>query len=93
MTFTSRVSQNYRARYESEGTRGPLKGQDDNHPAVKVSSWQRMCYANLYHSLFNHRFVEANHVMGKFMFNWYTKTTVSMVLVHWMTQEKENMPS
>eukprot|EP00731_Ephydatia_muelleri_P031190 Em0022g704a len=32
--------QNYRARYESEGTRGPLKGQDDNHPAVKVCGGQ-----------------------------------------------------
>lgn len=31
--------QYYRARYETEGIRGPLKGLDNNHPAVQVCSW------------------------------------------------------
>lgn len=30
--------QYYRARYETEGIRGPLKGLDNNHPAVRVCS-------------------------------------------------------
>ena len=31
--------QYYRARYETEGIRGPLKGLDNSHPAVRVSNW------------------------------------------------------
>lgn len=43
ITFDLSCSQYYRARYESEGYRGPLKGQHECYPSVRVNGCTINC--------------------------------------------------
>lgn len=43
--------QYYRARYETEGIRGPLKGLDNNHPAVQVCMHVEPCIVSEHYVL------------------------------------------